>query len=488
MNRFNLMHPAVLTLLAVIIASPVQAAVEAGKILYARGIVSIVDPQDSARGGESGSVLYEGERVITGRNALAQLRLSDGALIALRGSSDYQIEKQAFGEDESLYEQAGKLFTGWMRSITGTIGSKYPARVSQSTQVATIGIRGTVYQLIHIPEGGLPGYPGQEPGTYVYLESGSVEINGSDGTRLLQPGDVVFVPAAGGAPRLAPEKKQIFELVEGENVEVVETEDNLLSDLLNETVTEEFHAGHVTAIGSYDRYVNGSPVRYSSQDVEVVISGSGSTRAPTYIAYYEPDAGTFYYAKVLSGQTPGSTGNHTLAGGSLVNWGIWSPSQYAVSDSLGSSYGTPITDWHFMVADNVLADPMAVAAAGLTGTATYNYIGGTPLTGSAGTFTLNSGSFIEVDFATAVMNVDLQFTNGTFLVDDNLGNTIQDFYGAGISLSDDPSGVNPTFFGKVSGAFLDGGNGIISTVEAGSTGTSYGTALFEKSAAAQPAP
>src|SRR5690606_35475279 len=194
-----------------VMTAALHAAEQAGKILYSRGSVSIVDVQDSARGGRTGAPLFEGDRIVTGTGAIAQIRLSDGALVALRGSSDYQIETQQYGEEEDLYEQAGKLFTGWMRSITGAIGKKYPQKVSQSTTVATIGIRGTTYQLISIPPEGLPEYPGEEPGTYVMLEEGQVEIFGEAGSRLLKPGDIVFVPAAGGAPQLRPDKTSMFE-------------------------------------------------------------------------------------------------------------------------------------------------------------------------------------------------------------------------------------------------------------------------------------
>src|SRR5690606_34239218 len=73
-----------------------HAAEQAGKILYSRGSVSIVHLQDRARGGRTGAPLYEGDRIVPGNGAVAQIRLSDGALFALRGSSDYQIEKQQY--------------------------------------------------------------------------------------------------------------------------------------------------------------------------------------------------------------------------------------------------------------------------------------------------------------------------------------------------------------------------------------------------------
>ena len=83
MNAKRLSCLSVPMVLLWLLSLPAQAAVEAGRILFARGTVSIVDENQSARGGSVGSVFYEGDRIVTGNNSIAQLRLSDGALAAL---------------------------------------------------------------------------------------------------------------------------------------------------------------------------------------------------------------------------------------------------------------------------------------------------------------------------------------------------------------------------------------------------------------------
>src|SRR5690554_3044520 len=198
-------------LLCWLVSLPVYAATEAGRILFARGTVSIVDGNDAARGGGTGSVFYEGDRVVTGNNSIVQLRLSDGALTALRSNSDYQVERQRFDEQEGIYEQAGKLLSGWMRSVTGTIGTRYPEKVSLGTSVATIGIRGTTYQIIHVPEQGLAEFPNLQPGSYVYLEEGQVEVSNEAGSRVIRPGQVVRIAAANVAPELTPALLSLFQ-------------------------------------------------------------------------------------------------------------------------------------------------------------------------------------------------------------------------------------------------------------------------------------
>ena len=57
--RIPFSHLTVFALLCWLMSLPVHAATEAGRILFARGTVSIVDDSDAARGGGTGSVFYD---------------------------------------------------------------------------------------------------------------------------------------------------------------------------------------------------------------------------------------------------------------------------------------------------------------------------------------------------------------------------------------------------------------------------------------------
>ena len=465
------------------------AATEAGKILYARGVVSLIDEQDASRGGKSGSILYEGDRVVTGRGALAQLRLSDGALIALRGSSDYKIEKQSYGEDESLYEQAGKLFTGWMRSITGTIGQKYPQKVSQSTSVATIGIRGTVYQIISIPPEGLPGFAGEAPGTYVLLEEGSVEITTEAGKRTLKPGDVVFVPEGGGAPQLMPEKGSLFEDAEQAVIQFGEIDDEDFSKALNDGLTDLFGGepdpgpdpfSNVYMVGRNDQGSYSTIIGAETYDVTgFTTSGTGASRILTQMSMVIEGEALF----TAQAPAPTNAGYHQFASGGEVIWGVWGAGTYEVDDGTGFIY-TGNAPWLYMLASNQMT---LANVTSLTGTATYTYAGGTGLWGGSSFTQIDSGS-INVDFTAQEMVVNLTISDGatntwglsnadaTF--DGQRG--ISTFYSSGLSIIDDPA--NTFVSGTIGGAFVSEGDGIAThlTVNETSVGTSEGTALFVK--------
>src|SRR5690606_1102892 len=121
----------------------------------------------------------------------------------------------------------------------------------------TIGIRGTTYQVINIPPEGLPGFAGEEPGTYVMLEEGEVEMTGGAGKRLLKPGDIVFVPAATGMPQLVPEKAHLFKNPLVQTIDTGDLEVVQFSDLINETVSDTLKVdtptgGVLAALGFVD--------------------------------------------------------------------------------------------------------------------------------------------------------------------------------------------------------------------------------------------
>lgn len=468
MNRINRNRyiASVMALCLGVMTAALHAAEQAGKILYSRGSVSIVDVQDSARGGRTGAPLFEGDRIVTGTGAIAQIRLSDGALVALRGSSDYQIETQQYDEEEDLYEQAGKLFTGWMRSITGAIGQKYPQKVSQSTTVATIGIRGTTYQVISIPPEGLPEYPGEEPGTYVMLEEGQVEITGDAGSRLLKPGDIVFIPAAGGAPQLRPEKNRMFERPTRRIVRQVLERREEFSRELNQALVETLLArrGETAVMG----FVDGVGFAATREDF---LLGFDPARHLLGVRMEESPSGAVRYEMISSEPAPLEYDRHVFRNGDIANWGTWSAMDYQGFDASDLPISQPpLRDWQWLIADGTLVTPEDVSAAGFRGIATYSAVGGTALLGDFETnYQIKDGDIV-IDFATGAINVELGLSNmeTTEVISSfNRGldagvASLTDLYGGGVFISD--GGAEPFWTGNVAGAIIAGGNGVGTTV------------------------
>jgi len=468
-------------------------AAKAGQILFSRGVATIVDAQDSARGARAGSDVFEGERVVTGRGGIVQISLTDGTLVGLRGNSDYLIKRQQYQpevaeeetQEESVMEQAGELFSGWMRVVTGAIGKANPERVSHSTSVATIGIRGTVFQVIHVPEEGLPGYPDTTPGTYLFLEEGEVQIAGEGGTRTVRPGDVVFVPFGGGAPVPAPEKQGLFEdnelVEEFDEVEDYDGELDLtdLSEDLNDTVLERF--GNPLFKPKAIGWVNEGSSFVSRFEVDTdpssfyQIKGLGSDSKGFYLTEFVNDDGeVFLRAVAKPGALPGDRGSHVLGDGSRIYWGVWDAADFSTDQGSGFGLEPAFEPWHFMLAENVLSQTDLPTA----GSFTYDYVGGTALTplGGGNVVSITGGS-VDVDFgATSLaftINTDVL---GTF---SSVGQTgdLSALYSGSFSMANDVGSET-----MIMGGYFTGANagGLVTTMEVNGNGTWYGTAAFAK--------
>ena len=124
-----------------------QAPAEAGKVLMAIGDVKV------SRGGQmipitKGASIQAGDGVITGIASNAQLRMSDGAIIALRAQSEFKINEYNFNGKADGSEKANvSLVKGGVRAVTGVIGRENKDNLQINAVVATVGIRGTGFNI-----------------------------------------------------------------------------------------------------------------------------------------------------------------------------------------------------------------------------------------------------------------------------------------------------------------------------------------------------
>jgi hypothetical protein len=123
----------------------VQAAVEVGEVTYSHGLLTgQIDGEDPRIIGK-GVALHNGETLNTGDRAFAVIELDDGTRMTLRPNTTFKIEDVDLrqGNENALLS----LIRGGLRALTGAI-SKARANVFRiNTTVATIGIRGTEFDL-----------------------------------------------------------------------------------------------------------------------------------------------------------------------------------------------------------------------------------------------------------------------------------------------------------------------------------------------------
>lgn len=451
-----------LLLLVLIFSTAANAADSAGRLLFVRGEVQITSVDAEPRAAARGALLQVGDTIRTGAKSNAQLRMSDGAMISLKAGSEFRIEAQDYNKKApGEGSQVGELLRGGLRAITGAIGHEKPEAVKYRTPVATIGIRGTVFDTIVIPPEGLPELPGMAPGTYVMVLEGQVLLSTPTGELLLGPGEVGYVPFVDAPPELRPDLESIFvEFAAFEEQERPQTgggNDTYTRTAINQqdstriyTLMADVSAGQIltdntptgttgatVSPGPYGIAVAGNgipPLQGDFFSGTVTVGGNGELTG----ASNGGDISSF--TLVATAPNIANQGTYT-AGDSVINWGTYAPGDVLALDNFG---GQVTTAFNYLTATNVI---VTTADLPTVGSFTYNYVGGAATYANSPTTTVVTSGSLTVDFGTAQMDISLTGGYGTYSASNQ---NISDFYGNGITLA----GSNGTNDSSISGRFV----------------------------------
>ena len=153
-----------------------QDAGLAGRIIMVSGEVTARDSSGSSRQLRRRDQIFVGDTVFTGAAASTQIRMVDTALISLKESTEFTIVAYRYERNSATDVSTIALLQGGFRTITGVIGRQnkeaYEARIGD---LATIGIRGTDYEVVITPVGEvITGvYDG---GTTISNDAGSLDL------------------------------------------------------------------------------------------------------------------------------------------------------------------------------------------------------------------------------------------------------------------------------------------------------------------------
>lgn len=181
----------ILLLFSLVLNNAWAANEQLGKTILARGNITAerVGKQNALK---RLSPVFRQDTLRSGNNARAQFRMVDSALINLQQNSILNLHKyelkSARGDGNVLLE----LISGGLRTITGSIGKQNKKDYQLRTPIATIGIRGTMYEVEMMPNGGM----------YVGAWQGAISVRSHSGNCNITLGDgfedrFVFVNAQG---------------------------------------------------------------------------------------------------------------------------------------------------------------------------------------------------------------------------------------------------------------------------------------------------
>ena len=121
--------------------------------------------------------------------------------MTMKPTSSVKVEKFAYQKDKPADDSfAVTLLQGGLRLVTGIVGSRNRAKFEVKTNTATIGIRGTTFNVDDCSAGGEGCPADSEPGIYVGVSNGSVTLSNAEGRMVLQAGQFSRI-TRGFAPR-----------------------------------------------------------------------------------------------------------------------------------------------------------------------------------------------------------------------------------------------------------------------------------------------
>ena len=172
-----------------------NAVQASARIVNAQGEISALDSTGQRRRLVDGGSVYPGDLVETGQGTKAVLAFRDDSRVSLGATTRFRVDNFVYddknpGEGRFLVS----LLRGSVRALTGLIGKANTRNVGFSTSTATIGIRGTEFNMDCT--GPCAGEPGDaNTGLTLWTWLGSIVVNqqGQTALQVLESGQGLFI-------------------------------------------------------------------------------------------------------------------------------------------------------------------------------------------------------------------------------------------------------------------------------------------------------
>lgn len=407
-----------------LLATSAAALAQAGRVVLAVGDVSLVRNAERIRL-SAGATLGVGDAIVTGADGHAQLRFSDDALVAIKPGSEFRIEAYAFnGRPDGSERAVFRLVRGGFRTLTGQIGQVNRDTYRVLTTQATIGIRGTHYQLEICGAGECRESPADAPalpGLYGGIYDGSIVAQTAVSSAVFGAREFFIVPDQGAPSRLLGPPSFLSSQLVGRQLAASTT-----SQGTGFRKVPEFPLNPGTSITDAINMPYMSTEDRSSIDTVVtpLIGIVGSDEATLEFLTGISRVGVDPLGRIVSidsGTLTATLGTASLvdvgsnpSNGATLNWGRWEGPGSTITQRLpnGDTVSNDGGNLHYI--HGVVATDLPTA-----GIVEYAPVGGTrPTDSSTGEVgTLVSGGRVAVNFNNAqvtVSNLQVGFTNAIY--------------------------------------------------------------------------
>lgn len=369
------------------------AAVSAGVAQFIAGDVNVRRPDGGTAPLSKGKDIESGESILTGINGRAQVRFTDGGLISLQPNTEFKIASYVDQADPKQDRFLVDLLRGSMRAITGLIGKRNRDNYKVTTTTATIGIRGSGFNVGYNSDGSLG----------VTTELDAIEVCNAGGCVGLTAGESVRVVNSQDAPVRTNTRAAVPTPASPEQEPTVAgNKSNAEGKAEIVTVKKDDKAVNPntgTFTNLYARAV------YGTGSLTVVTPTSNSTVLDAGKVLSITDTTNNFRYTPASGGSADSRGSMT--NGDFVGWGVWTTG--TKSDLNTNPVNTFAADrLHYIIGQQTPLGSMPTTA----GLLSYNLVGHTMPTRSDGAVGSLTSATLQVDF-TAAMTLNIVTSFGT---------------------------------------------------------------------------
>jgi hypothetical protein len=187
-SHFKLQHSVLAMALAAIYPLQASAAPSAGVAQFIAGDVNVRRADGGTAPLVKGKDIESGQAILTGASGRAQVRFTDGGLISLQPNTEFKVANYVDKADPKEDRFLVDLLRGSMRAITGLIGKRNRENYKVTTTTATIGIRGSGFNVGYNPDGSL-GVTTELDGIEVCNAGGCVGLTAGESVRVVNSTD-----------------------------------------------------------------------------------------------------------------------------------------------------------------------------------------------------------------------------------------------------------------------------------------------------------
>lgn len=167
------------TLTALFLAAGMACAADSGSIDQLSGTVTVTGADKVARKVGPKEKIQSGDLIATEAKSEVVIKLADESVVALRPNTQFRVEDFKY-EKKATDTAQFSLLRGIARLVTGLVGKSSSDRVRVTAATATVGIRGTDFEVAVVTED----TPDARAGVYDRVHDGATNIKLASGPSL----------------------------------------------------------------------------------------------------------------------------------------------------------------------------------------------------------------------------------------------------------------------------------------------------------------